>query len=237
MLGNTPPDHGRTAPPTPPVCEGVWRFTAPALDSSVPRARHAVRELLAQRRVPVTEEQAQSLLLIVSELVTNAVRHAALLSPQITVEVRVGGGWVRLAVEDDHPYRPKALQADPGRTGGRGLLLVQALAEEAGGTYDVDHIPSGGKAVWAALPLPAAPPPGAEPAAGSVPAPAPAPPAGPVPPFATAGPAEHGAPVRPGAPVWPAGPAAARPPAGPAPAGPVPPAAPVPPVTNPRRPR
>ncbi|MFH8366914.1 ATP-binding protein [Streptomyces sp. NPDC018031] len=176
ILGSTPPDRGPAAPRvTPgyegPGYEGVWRFTAPALDSSVPRARHTVRQLLAHRRVPVTEDLVQSLLLIVSELVTNAVRHAAVLSPEITVELSVGGGWIRVAVEDDHPYRPKALEADQSRTGGRGLLLVQAVAEEAGGTHDVSHVAGGGKAVWAVLPLAPAGGTGAAPPAGPVTAP------------------------------------------------------------------
>ncbi|TGA81949.1 ATP-binding protein, partial [Streptomyces palmae] len=156
--GSVPPGHqGAPRPPMP--YEGVWRFTAPALDSSVPRARHAVRDLLAGQRVPVDEELLQNLLLIVSELVTNAVRHAALLSPEIAVVVSIGRDWLRVAVEDNHPYRPTALTADQGQTGGRGLLLVQSIAEEAGGTYDVDSLGNGGKAVWAALPLPAPAPP------------------------------------------------------------------------------
>ncbi|MFH9419563.1 ATP-binding protein [Streptomyces sp. NPDC017529] len=133
--------------------EGVWRFTAPALQSSVPQARHAVRDLLAGQRVPAAGEIVDALLLIVSELVTNAVQHAALLSPEITVEVTVGANWVRVAVEDDHPYRPKAVEADEGDVGGRGLWLVKMLTVEAGGKCDVQHTASGGKAVWAELPL------------------------------------------------------------------------------------
>ncbi|MEV4440838.1 ATP-binding protein [Streptomyces sp. NPDC049577] len=154
MLGSVPPGPGRTpTPPGPAAHDGTWRFTAPALDCSVPRARHAVRELIGGRRVPLCEESLDGLLLIVSELVTNAVRHAALLSPEVVVEVRVADGWVRVAVEDDHPYRPKPLQADEECTGGRGLLLVQAIVDEAGGRCDVEHTASGGKVVWAALPL------------------------------------------------------------------------------------
>ncbi|MDI5967088.1 ATP-binding protein [Streptomyces sp. SL13] len=128
-------------------------FTAPPADASVPRLRHAVRDLLARESVPAGPGTLDGLLLIVSELVTNAVRHAAVLSPRITLEIAVSPRWVRIAVGDDHPYRPKALAADHGRTGGRGLLLVDAIAAEAGGHYDVDHTPGGGKIVWAALPL------------------------------------------------------------------------------------
>ncbi|MEU8354221.1 ATP-binding protein, partial [Streptomyces sp. NPDC048845] len=133
------------AVPAPPLCEGVWRFTAPALESSVPQARHGVRDLLARRGVPLDEDTLHGLLLIVSELVTNAVKHAALLSPEIGVEVSVGAGWVRVAVEDGHPYRPKALVTDEENTGGRGLLLVKSVTREAGGSCDVQHTASGGK--------------------------------------------------------------------------------------------
>lgn len=133
--------------------EGVWRFTAPAVDASVPQARHAVRDLLLRQGVPVADDIVQGLLLIVSELVTNAVRHAALLSPMLAVEVAVGAEWIRVSVEDNHPYRPTALETDHGRTGGRGLLLVREIAREAGGVCDVEHTATGGKVIWAALPL------------------------------------------------------------------------------------
>jgi anti-sigma regulatory factor (Ser/Thr protein kinase) len=135
--------------------EGTWRFTAPSTDVSVPRLRHAVRDLLFRQQSPVPEDTVEGLLLILSELVTNAVRHAAVLSPEIGVEVSLGGGWLRVAVEDSHPYRPKALDADPlsGNTGGRGLLLVKAVTDEAGGVCDVEKTSAGGKVIWAALPL------------------------------------------------------------------------------------
>ncbi|MFT2016615.1 ATP-binding protein [Streptomyces sp. 796.1] len=153
ILGSVPPDPGQAPPRRPIAYEGVWRFTAKTEEAAVPQARHAVRDLLRNQRVPVADEILQSLLLIASELVTNAVKHAALLSPEIAVEVSVGPQWVKVAVEDNHPYRPKALVADQGQTGGRGLLLVKAVADEVGGSYDVEHTASGGKVVWAALPL------------------------------------------------------------------------------------
>ncbi|GHJ41846.1 hypothetical protein Sm713_74550 [Streptomyces sp. TS71-3] len=153
------PQGSRGAPPgvggrgTAQPYEGVWRFTAPSVDASVPQARHAVRDLLARQGVPACDEVLHGLLLIVSELVTNAVRHAALLSPILAVEVGVGSEWVRVSVEDNHPYRPTALVADHGQTGGRGLLLVREIAREAGGVCDVAQTANGGKIIWAALPL------------------------------------------------------------------------------------
>ncbi|MEU9203849.1 ATP-binding protein [Streptomyces sp. NPDC048332] len=142
-----------SVPARPVSYEGVWRFTAPATDVSVPRARHAVRDLLKRQGVPVDDDIAQGLLLIVSELATNAVKHAALLSPELAVEVAVGAEWIRVSVEDNHPYRPTALETDYAQTGGRGLLLVREITREAGGTCDVEHTAGGGKVIWAALPL------------------------------------------------------------------------------------
>ncbi|MFF3171645.1 ATP-binding protein [Streptomyces sp. NPDC057900] len=146
--------ESRGSVPAGPVSyEGVWRFTAPATDVSVPRARHAVRDLLDRQGVPLDDDIAQGLLLIVSELVTNAVKHAALLSPELAVEVAVGADWVRVSVEDNHPYRPTALETDYAQTGGRGLLLVREITREAGGACDVEHTAGGGKVIWAVLPL------------------------------------------------------------------------------------
>ncbi|MER7722844.1 ATP-binding protein [Streptomyces sp. NPDC096323] len=142
-----------SVPARPVSYEGVWRFTAPATDVSVPQARHAVRDLLERQGVPVDDDIAQGLLLIVSELATNAVKHAALLSPELAVEVAVGAEWIRVSVEDNHPYRPTALETDYAQTGGRGLLLVREITREAGGTCDVEHTAGGGKVIWAALPL------------------------------------------------------------------------------------
>ncbi|MFJ2650154.1 ATP-binding protein [Streptomyces sp. NPDC087420] len=142
-----------SVPARPLSYEGVWRFTAPTVDVSVPQARHAVRDLLKRQGVPVRDDVVQGVLLIVSELVTNAVRHAALLSPEVAVEVAIEAEWIRVAVEDNHPYRPKALETDYAQTGGRGLLLVREIVREAGGGFDVEQTAGGGKIIWAALPL------------------------------------------------------------------------------------
>ncbi|WP_405015561.1 ATP-binding protein [Kitasatospora sp. NBC_01539] len=137
---------------------GVWRFAAVAEEAAVPRTRHAVRDrLLAQGMAGERyQELIDDLLLIVSELVSNAVTHAAVVSPQLTTELAIGDGRVRIAVEDLHPYRPKALESDLGKLGGRGLLLVKSVTLQAGGVCDVERTGDGGKVIWASLPIPAA---------------------------------------------------------------------------------
>ncbi|MFJ2188399.1 ATP-binding protein [Kitasatospora sp. NPDC087861] len=152
------PERGPAEPDRTPagLVEGVWRFPVPAAEASVPLTRHAVRDrLLAQGMVGVRyQELLDDVLLIVSELVSNAVTHAAELSPEVITELAVRRGWVRVSVEDGDPYRPKALESDAGRTGGRGLLLVKSVTLQAGGVCDVERTGEGGKVIWASLPVP-----------------------------------------------------------------------------------
>ncbi|MFB7945821.1 ATP-binding protein [Kitasatospora phosalacinea] len=135
---------------------GVWRFSAVSHEASVPRTRHAVRDrLLAQGMAGERyQELVDDLLLIVSELVSNAVTHAAVLSPEVVCELAIGPDRVRISVVDGHPYRPKAQENDPARPGGRGLLLVKSVTLQAGGECDVERTEDGGKVIWASLPLP-----------------------------------------------------------------------------------
>ncbi|MFJ5231966.1 ATP-binding protein [Kitasatospora sp. NPDC088391] len=142
--------------PQPGPGAGAWRFSAVSNEASVPRTRHAVRDrLLAQGMAGERyQELVDDLLLIVSELVSNAVTHAAVLSPEVVCELAIGPDRVRIAVTDRHPYRPKAQENDPARPGGRGLLLVKSVTLQAGGECDVERTADGGKVIWASLPLP-----------------------------------------------------------------------------------
>jgi anti-sigma regulatory factor (Ser/Thr protein kinase) len=81
-----------------------------------PEAAAEARRALVGLALPkITRED---LALLVSELVTNAVRHAGL-SPRAPIEVRVknGSGGVRLAVHDPGPgftFRPHEVQVAGG---------------------------------------------------------------------------------------------------------------------------
>lgn len=148
---------------------GIWRFTAPARNSSVPLLRHRARELLRDHQDRVPEELAHVLLLILTELVTNVVRHAALLTPEVAVELRLEADAVRVAVQDGHPHQPRTLPQNPEveQTGGRGLPLVRELALEAGGGCEIERAEGGGKVVSATLPLPGRERPAAPPRAAT----------------------------------------------------------------------
>jgi len=92
-------------------------------------ARHALIGLVLPQ---ITRED---LALIVSELVTNSVRHAGLSSrDRIGVEAGNGSDSVHLSVHDAGPgFRvPSRVPGATMRAGGRGLLIVAALSEAWG---------------------------------------------------------------------------------------------------------
>jgi two-component sensor histidine kinase len=81
--------------------------------------------------------------LIVSELVSNAIRHAVESTIRVSVR-RTGPGTVRVAVADRSHRMPIPRDPDPKALDGRGLALVDALSE---GRWGVDLLPVG-KRVW-----------------------------------------------------------------------------------------
>ncbi|MGD3110480.1 ATP-binding protein [Streptomyces sp. YGL11-2] len=90
-------------------------------------------------------------LLVLSELVTNSVRHAAAASPQITVTFAAGSDVLAFAVHDRHPYAPDPLSF-PQSMGG--LATVAEVTAEWGGTWTVrPDADGGGKTIWITVPL------------------------------------------------------------------------------------
>lgn len=81
--------------------------------------------------------------LVVSELVTNAVRHA---DPPVVMEIQVSDDEVLVAVDDGSPGRPGLTRPPVDAEGGRGLQLVDQVSVETG----IRPQPPG-KTVWAAL--------------------------------------------------------------------------------------
>jgi anti-sigma regulatory factor (Ser/Thr protein kinase) len=85
-------------------------------------------------------ERLSLLLLLLSEVVSNAVRHAG--GERLRVEVTVDG-VVEASVYDGSPDLPVPRPAGPADVGGRGLLLMEALADRWG-----SETLSQGKRVW-----------------------------------------------------------------------------------------
>lgn len=102
--------------------------------------------------------------LVLSELLSNAIRHARPL-PGATVQVAwaLSGGSVTVSVSDGGaPTRPHAGHPSPSSLGGRGLAIVDHLCSTWGVRSSAD-----GVTVWATLPAPQRQaPPAADRAAG-----------------------------------------------------------------------
>ncbi|WP_406723764.1 SpoIIE family protein phosphatase [Streptomyces sp. GD-15H] len=114
----------------------VWR-----VPQAVGHARRFTRRTL--RSWGATED-LDAALLVVSELVTNALVHT---EGQVRLDLTLVGDRLRLAVADASPRSPvKPSSIGWEATGGRGVLLVEAVSA-AWGTLPV----SGGKQVWAEL--------------------------------------------------------------------------------------
>lgn len=91
--------------------------------------RHALAFLdraRAERRLPVSERVADLTRLVVSELVTNARKYAP---GPVLMELRATAHAVDVVIWDSDPTEPAARAADPGRIGGHGLEIVEALTE------------------------------------------------------------------------------------------------------------
>ncbi|MFR0355911.1 ATP-binding protein [Streptomyces sediminimaris] len=114
---------------------------------AVSAVRRRIRTVLIDWNLAA--DTAEDVLLVVSELVTNAIVHA--LPPATLTLSRTapdGCGAVRVEVTDRGPAAPTALSAaalDPDECG-RGLAIVTALAARCGARAD-----SGGTIRWAEL--------------------------------------------------------------------------------------
>ncbi|WP_406432845.1 ATP-binding protein [Streptomyces sp. NBC_00631] len=97
--------------------------------TSVAEARCAVRAFLARQGHRPEDRTSQDAQLVVSELVTNAVRHAP--GPgELVLELEPGAGRLLIAVRDCSPAPPALRQDDPARVGGHGLRLVRRLCSQ-----------------------------------------------------------------------------------------------------------
>lgn len=110
------------------------------------------RAWVVRQLPPVSQDVTEDVLLLVSELVTNAVRHGR---PDIVVGLSVLPGRVRVEVRDGSDTLPVVPAGQPSveRPTGRGLLIVSVTAADWG----VDRIAGQpGKTVWAELATPVA---------------------------------------------------------------------------------
>lgn len=110
----------------------------PLRAADVPRVRSAVSDQL--RHLALSNEVIDVATLLLSELVTNAMRHGSM---PITCSTFLTGSRIRVEVCDVNTAPPVVIEAAPDALGGRGMKLVAGLAEEWG-WYRTET----GKCVW-----------------------------------------------------------------------------------------
>ena len=94
-----------------------------------PRAPAAARASVRATCAPAFPHLLDDALLLVSEVVTNAVKHGH--APlRLTVDCDLTG--IVVTVEDASPLMPRARRTDRRRHSGRGLVLVEKVAVEWG---------------------------------------------------------------------------------------------------------
>jgi anti-sigma regulatory factor (Ser/Thr protein kinase) len=116
-----------------------------------PESVAAIRQDISGELLPagVVSEVVDDVVLVASELIGNAVRHArSLPSGRVRVSWEHDAGGFTISVTDGGgPQRPRSRKADPQDTTGRGLAIVSALAD----FWGVKRGP-GTVTVWAHLP-------------------------------------------------------------------------------------
>ena len=118
----------------------------PPTPASVPAARHLLLAILGAWDVPQDRDDAA---LLVTELVANVIDHARA-EASLTLELAMSDGWLRISVADGSAVRPLVREPENHQPRGRGLQLVQAIADRWGSE---EH--RGGKRVWFELAPPA----------------------------------------------------------------------------------
>lgn len=121
-----------------------YTINLPSVASSVPMARSITRQELASRGLDALSDVAE---LLVTELVTNALRHAD--GSHIGLALTYRHGVFRCEVEDSDQALPLVCGAQGEEESGRGLLLVERLAARWG-----SRLSRLGKIVWFELALP-----------------------------------------------------------------------------------
>ncbi|MFF4685677.1 SpoIIE family protein phosphatase [Streptomyces sp. NPDC001307] len=130
----------RRTPEAPPAGGRLQQHVAPGDPEALSQARHLIR---AAVRSWGHRDRADEIELVADELITNALMHTEG-SAIVTLRALDGGRRrLRIEVEDSSSALPRRREAGEDGVSGRGLLLVEVLADAWG-----VEARGGGKAVW-----------------------------------------------------------------------------------------
>ncbi|MGP4049385.1 ATP-binding protein [Streptomyces sp. 2A115] len=128
---------------------------APGCGDASPRREDACRVGIMRRiaaarlRYCGLDAMADEVMVIVSELLTNALVHSG--TTEISLSICVQDGFLRIAVGDGMAGSAEPEAAGETAESGRGLMLVEALVRESGGTWGTSD---GGATTWCCLTVP-----------------------------------------------------------------------------------
>jgi anti-sigma regulatory factor (Ser/Thr protein kinase) len=135
MYAMTTPDQRTTE---------TWRMQFSSTARCVPQVRRQVELHLSRM---FTQEDIERVLLVASELATNAVQHGHVSGHHFEVALTSNSRSCLVEVSDASPRMPKALTPTAEDERGRGLRLVSALSAQVGHQQRQPL----GKTVWARL--------------------------------------------------------------------------------------
>ena len=123
----------------------AWTVVLPHHTRAAAMARRSTGDVLHTWDLDHLEPVA---VLVVSELVTNAVLHTRPIATPPELHLHAGSTWLRIEVHDTDPRPPQPRTPIGLDEAGRGLLLIEAITDQWG-VYGT----ATGKAVWAILQL------------------------------------------------------------------------------------
>lgn len=143
------------ATPQPPCAEGEFKQMFRSTRSGARLARHLALRQFATWGIPHGTAVFEAAETVVGELAANAVTHGRVAGRSFELRLALRGRTLRIEVSDarteQRPPEPGGLKSpEDAAESGRGLLLVEALADRWG---VVDRVPLG-KTVRAELDLP-----------------------------------------------------------------------------------
>lgn len=125
------------------------------------RSVAASRRFVLDAVTDLTEELREAAILMMSELATNAIVHAA---TGFEVSIERSADWLRISVTDVGGGAPELKSPASSDPHGRGLQIVKELSDEWG---MIDNEDGSGKTVWCAVRLDRTGPPGSVPTSTS----------------------------------------------------------------------